>query len=122
MSIEEDNKRLVTEFMEMFSTGDVEGILSFLSPTATWWVAGTMAGISGTKSKAEFAEMVTGIAGTTKTGAIRLTDDLPSLPQFIGTAACTILSVAGDDPILVVVDTEPHRTAIEREFRALLGA
>jgi len=36
-------------------------------------------------------------------------------PAILGT-------VAGDDTILVVVDTEPHRTAIEREFRALLGA
>jgi transcriptional regulator of arginine metabolism len=36
-------------------------------------------------------------------------------PVILGT-------VAGDDTILVVVDTEAHRAAVEREFRALLGA
>ena len=36
-------------------------------------------------------------------------------PAILGT-------VAGDDTIIVVVDTEAHRIAIEREFRALLGA
>jgi transcriptional regulator of arginine metabolism len=36
-------------------------------------------------------------------------------PAILGT-------VAGDDTILIVVDTEAHRAAVEREFRALLGA
>jgi transcriptional regulator of arginine metabolism len=31
-------------------------------------------------------------------------------------------TVAGDDTIIIVVDTEAHRIAVEREFRALLGA
>jgi ketosteroid isomerase-like protein len=71
--IEDRNKAVVTEFMEVFSRGDVDGILACLSDSATWWVAGSIPGISGTKDKAGFAEMVSGIAGSTTTGAIRLT-------------------------------------------------
>jgi len=70
---EERNKQIVTEFMEVFSGGDVETILSRLTDDATWWVAGTIPGISGTKDKAAFAEMVSGIAASTTSGAIRLT-------------------------------------------------
>jgi len=67
------NKRLVAEFMEVFSTGDVDGILDYLDDSASWWVGGTIAGISGTKNKAEFGKMLSGLAETTTTGAIRLT-------------------------------------------------
>jgi ketosteroid isomerase-like protein len=72
-TVEEKNKELVAEFMEVFSSGDVDKILSRLADSATWWVAGSVEGISGTKSKAEFREMLSGIAASTVTGAIRLT-------------------------------------------------
>ncbi|WP_028851460.1 nuclear transport factor 2 family protein [Thermocrispum municipale] len=72
-SREADNKKLVAEFMQVFSTGDVAAIMDYLAPTATWWVAGTIEGISGTKSKDEFREMLSGLSANTKTGAIRLT-------------------------------------------------
>ncbi|MBY4574131.1 nuclear transport factor 2 family protein [Gordonia paraffinivorans] len=72
VSIEQENKALVSEFMEVFSRGDVEAILSFLAPTATWWVGGTIEGISGTKNKEEFGAMLSGLSATTKTGAIAL--------------------------------------------------
>ena len=73
MSIEESNKQLVARFMETFSSGDVDKILSFMTDSATWWVAGTMEGISGEKNMKGFREMLTGLSGLTKTGAIRLT-------------------------------------------------
>jgi ketosteroid isomerase-like protein len=72
-SVEEKNKELVAEFMEVFSQGDIDKILSYLADSATWWVAGSLEGISGTKNKAEFREMLSGIAASTLTGAIRLT-------------------------------------------------
>lgn len=71
--IEDRNRAVVTEFMEVFSRGDVDGILACMSDSATWWVAGSIPGISGTKDKAGFAEMLSGIAESTTTGAIRLT-------------------------------------------------
>ncbi|MCZ4552312.1 nuclear transport factor 2 family protein [Gordonia rubripertincta] len=72
VSIEEKNKELVAEFMKVFSAGDVDKILSFLSPTATWWVAGTIDGISGSKNKQEFGEMLSSLSSTSKNGAIAL--------------------------------------------------
>ncbi|OLL72779.1 hypothetical protein Ae168Ps1_1158 [Pseudonocardia sp. Ae168_Ps1] len=70
---EERNKQTVTEFMEVFTSGDVDGILSRMTDDATWWVAGTIPGISGTKDRAGFKDMVSGITESTTSGAIRLT-------------------------------------------------
>jgi len=72
-SREEANKDLVAEFMEVFSAGDVDKILSYLSDSATWWVGGTIEGISGTRDKAAFGEMLASLSGLATTGAIRLT-------------------------------------------------
>jgi ketosteroid isomerase-like protein len=67
------NKRVVAEFRQIFSSGDVDRIVDCLADGATWWVAGTIPRLSGTKSKAEFREMPSGIGESTTTGAIRLT-------------------------------------------------
>lgn len=72
-SIEDRNRALVAEFMEVFGKGNVEDILSYMSDSATWWVGGTMEGISGTKDKQAFGEMLSGLSSLTKTGAISLT-------------------------------------------------
>lgn len=74
-SLEQQNTALVEEFMQVFSTGDVDKILSYLSPTATWWVGGTIEGISGTKNKEEFGTMLSGLSTATKNGAITLTPE-----------------------------------------------
>lgn len=71
-TVEQRNKQIVADFMEVFSRGDVEKILSFMSESATWWVAGDLEGISGEKNKKEFGEMLTGLSALTKTGAIAL--------------------------------------------------
>lgn len=71
--IEETNKQLILNFMETFSTGNIDAFMSYLSESATWWVAGNIEGISGEKGMQAFREMNSGIASTTKTGAIRLT-------------------------------------------------
>lgn len=72
-SKEDANKAVVTEFMEVFSRGDVDAILGFLTDDATWWVAGTIEGISGEKDKAAFGEMLAGLSTLSTTGAIALT-------------------------------------------------
>jgi ketosteroid isomerase-like protein len=72
-SVEAQNKALVTEFMEVFSKGDVNAILAMMDDSATWWVAGTMEGISGTKDKQGFGEMLGGMSEGVEGGAIRLT-------------------------------------------------
>jgi ketosteroid isomerase-like protein len=71
MSKEDDNKKLVTRFMEVFSAGKVEEFMGMMADTATWWVAGTLP-ISGTHSKVDFRKLVEGIGDTCK-GPIKLT-------------------------------------------------
>jgi ketosteroid isomerase-like protein len=73
VSIEADNEAAVRHFMEVFSTGDIDAFQALMTDDATWWVAGTMPGISGTHGKAAFKEMNAGIAENAKTGAITLT-------------------------------------------------
>ncbi|MGN7227277.1 nuclear transport factor 2 family protein [Dietzia maris] len=87
----EHARAVVERFMEVFSRGDVDEILSCLTDDATWWVAGTLDGISGTKNKSEFGEMVGSISSNSTTGAIGLT------PQ-----AWTV------DPPRVAVETESY--------------
>ena len=70
---EEQTKATVADFMMVFSNGDVARILDYLTDDATWWVGGTIEGISGSKSKVEFGQMLGGLSQLAKTGAIRLT-------------------------------------------------
>lgn len=72
-TIEEKNKKLIVNFMKTFSTGNIDAFLEYMSDSATWWVAGTIEGISGEKNMKDFREMNSGIANNTKSGAISLT-------------------------------------------------
>lgn len=53
----EANKQLVKKYFEAFSAGKVDDFLSMMSDDATWWVAGDFP-LSGTKTKAEFGELL----------------------------------------------------------------
>jgi hypothetical protein len=66
------NKQLVTEFHEVFSTGDVDRILSYMAPEATWWVAGNIP-LSGTYDVDGMRELFSGVGGGVEGGAIKLT-------------------------------------------------
>jgi ketosteroid isomerase-like protein len=68
----ETSRALVLDFLEVFSSGDVDKILGMMHEDGTWWVAGTMPGISGTKDREAFGEMLSGISATC-TGPIKLT-------------------------------------------------
>jgi len=67
----EANKAVVRQFWEAFSTSRFDDALALLDASATWWVAGTT-DISGTYSKAQFGELVTGIGEGTE-GGIQVT-------------------------------------------------
>lgn len=56
MSIVE-NKRLIADFMRLFSAGDLNASMSMMNETATWWVAGSFA-MSGTKTKKQLMELL----------------------------------------------------------------
>lgn len=69
----EANKAAVREFLEVFSRGDVPGVLERLHPDATWWVSGTLKGLSGTYTRQELGELLKGVKGVYKRGALRIT-------------------------------------------------
>lgn len=67
-----DSADVVRGFMEAFSAGRVTEALACLTPDATWWVAGDVPGLSGTKSKDEVGELLVRLTALTREGAIRL--------------------------------------------------
>ncbi len=79
----------------------------------------------GRRLEGLFRSVVTDVKGTShiivvktipgNANGVAVQIDALKKPVILGT-------VAGDDTILVVIDTEAHRTVVEREFRALLGA
>jgi ketosteroid isomerase-like protein len=69
----EASKAVVREFLEVFSLGDIPGVLQRLHPEATWWVSGTLKGLSGTYTRQELGELLKGVKGVYKRGALRIT-------------------------------------------------
>lgn len=67
----EANKKVVLDFFEKFSTGDMEATLAMMADSATWWVAGSFP-LSGTRDKKQFRELLGGIAEAC-TGPIKIT-------------------------------------------------
>ena len=59
----EENKKLVLGFFEDMSAGNVESFLGAMADNATWWVAGNPKDfpLAGTKTKAEFTQLLGGI-------------------------------------------------------------
>ncbi len=56
----EANKKIVAEFLKKFSVGNYDSALEMMADNGTWWVAGSMP-ISGTKTKAEFVQLLAGV-------------------------------------------------------------
>ena len=70
----EDNKKVVLSFFENFSAGKAEAALGQMADNATWTVMGkpeTFA-LAGTKTKAQFTELLQGIGAAMPKG-LRLT-------------------------------------------------
>jgi ketosteroid isomerase-like protein len=70
MSVEE-NKKIVLGFIENLSAGNANAVFGAMADSATWWVAGNFA-LSGTKTKAQFAELI-GQLGPKIDGGLRVT-------------------------------------------------
>lgn len=70
----EDNKKVVLSFFENFSAGKVEAALGQMADNATWTVMGKpdKFALAGTKTKAQFTELLKGIGAVMPKG-LRLT-------------------------------------------------
>ena len=66
----EDNKKIVVSFFENFSTGKMEQALGMMADNATWSVLGKpdKFALAGTKTKAQFSELVKGIGAAMPKG------------------------------------------------------
>jgi ketosteroid isomerase-like protein len=63
----EDNKKIVLSFFENFSAGKADAALALMADNATWWIAGKFE-MSGTKTKAQFTEMLKGMGAVMPKG------------------------------------------------------
>lgn len=70
MTQEQDNKDLVSRFLENFSRGDVHAVLDAMSDDATWWTAGRLKGMSGTASKDIFGKGLPNLLAACKGGIV----------------------------------------------------
>ncbi|MGX6449444.1 nuclear transport factor 2 family protein [Patulibacter sp. S7RM1-6] len=70
---EQDPRRTVETFLEVFSSGDVDRTLELLTDDVTWWVAGSLEGLSGTLDKEGVRAVVGGAGEAAVDGAVRLT-------------------------------------------------
>jgi hypothetical protein len=68
-----DPKRLVGDFLATFSRGDVDGVLDAMADDASWWVSGSLEGMSGSYDKASFAPLLRGATALYADGALRIT-------------------------------------------------
>ncbi len=68
-----DPKQVVADFLATFSAGDVDAILARLTDDATWWVAGTIDGMSGTNDKPTLESILRQVKPMYRAGALRIT-------------------------------------------------
>ena len=66
----EDNKKIVLSFFENLSSGKADAMLAMLADNATWTVMGRpdKFALAGTKTKAQFAELLKGIGSVMPKG------------------------------------------------------
>lgn len=66
----EDNKKIVLSFFENLSSGKAEAMLGMMSDNSTWTVMGRpdRFALAGTKTKAQFAELLKGIGSAMPKG------------------------------------------------------
>ena len=70
MSIEQDNKRIVENFLARFAKADIPGVLGDLADSCTWWIGGKpeLFPLAGTKTKAEMKELLGSLVPPMKNG------------------------------------------------------
>jgi ketosteroid isomerase-like protein len=67
------NTATVRDFLEVFSAGNVPGVLDRLDDDATWWVSGKTEGFAGTKTKDEMGKLLESVVPVYKGGALKMT-------------------------------------------------
>ena len=56
-----ENKRIATGLLEDLSRGNTKAVLNAMAENATWWTAGNLPRLSGTKTKQEMSKLFDGL-------------------------------------------------------------
>lgn len=71
MSVESENKHVVESFLKEFSGGDlVNAFGTYMTEDATWWVGGSIPGVSGTMDIPTLTGLLQNLLGGTVTGTL----------------------------------------------------
>ena len=68
-----DPKQVVRDFLATFSNGDVPGVVASMTADATWWVSGSIEGMSGTYDRDAFGPLMAGAAALYREGRLQIT-------------------------------------------------
>lgn len=69
----ETSKAIVRHFFEVFSTGNIPTIGECLHENLSWWVAGSLPGLSGTYDKHGICTLLSGVSTVYVGGALPMT-------------------------------------------------
>jgi len=64
------NKTVISEFLAAFSRGDISATLSYLDENCIWWISGNVPGISGSYSKIQMGELLSGVVDFYQEGCL----------------------------------------------------
>lgn len=73
VQLNETSKAIVKHFFQVFSGGDIEAIGECLHEELSWWVAGSLPGLSGTYDKHGICTLLSGVATAYVDGALPMT-------------------------------------------------
>jgi ketosteroid isomerase-like protein len=68
----EQNKKTVEKFLATFSAGDIDGVAAGLTDDATWWVSGSIDGLSGSYPKQQMIDLLPNFKNIYTSGALEL--------------------------------------------------
>jgi ketosteroid isomerase-like protein len=68
-----DNKAVIKGFFQALSSGKRERIGEYLTDDCSWWVSGTVVGISGTYTKSQTLALLEQVTQVYKKGALEIT-------------------------------------------------
>lgn len=54
----EESKQVVMKLFDAMDRRDIDGVLNMLAEDATWWVIGSLPGVSGTHDKKQLGELL----------------------------------------------------------------
>lgn len=125
MSIE-DNKRLVRAFNSHFAHSDIDRILDLMTDDCTWWINGKpdLFPVTGTKSKAQFGDILRGVHASIEGGmpmeVIGLVAEGDQVAAELRARATTKTGRSYDNRYLMLYTVRDGKVSDVREYTDLM--